>query len=112
MPSGADRAHALALLQRVYRYEGDQLRAAELGREALAEPTTDDRVRAEAGSELASTLFFLRENLEEAMSAATIAVSPGTSYGTWEGWGARGDPRAPRPRDGAERSHRGSRGAS
>jgi DNA-binding CsgD family transcriptional regulator len=74
MPSGADRAHALALLQRVYRYEGDQLRAAELGREALAEPTTDDRVRAEAGSELASTLFFLRENLEEAMSAATIAV--------------------------------------
>ena len=74
MPSGADRAHALALLQRVYRYEGDQLRAAELGREALAEPTTDDQVRAEAASELASTLFFLRENLEDALSAATIAV--------------------------------------
>ena len=73
MPSGADRAHALALLQRVYRYEGDQLRAAELGREALAEPA-DDQVRAEAASELASTLFFLRESLEEALSAATIAV--------------------------------------
>ncbi len=74
MPSGADRAHALAVLQRVCRYEGDQLRAAELGREALAEPTTDDQVRAEAASELASSLFFLRENLEEALSAATIAV--------------------------------------
>ena len=74
MPSGADRAHALALLQRVYRYEGDQLRAAELGRQALAEPTTDDQVRAEAASELASTLFFLRENLDDALSVATIAV--------------------------------------
>jgi DNA-binding CsgD family transcriptional regulator len=74
MPSGADRARTLALLQRVHRYEGDQLRAAELGREALAEPTTDDQVRAEAASELASTLFFLREDLEDALSAATIAV--------------------------------------
>jgi DNA-binding CsgD family transcriptional regulator len=74
MPPGADRAHALALLQRVYRYEGEQLRAAELGREALAEPTTDDRGRAEAAVELSVTLFFLRENLEEALSAATIAV--------------------------------------
>ena len=74
MPSGADRAHALALLQRVYRYEGDQLRAAELGRQALAEPTTDDQVRAEAASELASTLFFLRENLDDALRVATIAV--------------------------------------
>ena len=38
------------------------------------EPTTDDKVRAEAASELASTLFFLREDLEDALSAATIAV--------------------------------------
>jgi DNA-binding CsgD family transcriptional regulator len=74
MPPGADRAYALALLQRVYRYEGDQLRAAELGREALTEPTADDQGRAEAAVELASTLFFLRENLEEALSAATIAA--------------------------------------
>ena len=44
------------------------------GREAVAEPTTDDKVRAEAASELASTLFFLREDLEDALSAATIAV--------------------------------------
>ena len=58
----------------MHRYEGDQLRAAELGREAVAEPTTDDKVRAEAASELASTLFFLREDLEDALSAATIAV--------------------------------------
>ena len=74
MPSGVDRARTLALLQRVHRYEGDQLRAAELGRAALAEPTTDDQVRAEAASELASTLFFLRESLEDALSAAKIAV--------------------------------------
>ena len=42
MPSGADRAHALALLQRVYRYEGDQLRAAELAvrRSRSRRPTT------------------------------------------------------------------------
>ena len=73
MSSGAHRAQALALLQRVYRYEGDQLRAAELGREALAEPA-DDQGRAEAAVELASTLFFLRESLEEALGAATIAV--------------------------------------
>lgn len=82
MPSGADRARALVLLQRVHRYEGDQPRAAELAREVLTEPGADDRVRADAAQGLASTLFFLRENLEDALDLATTAVELSARAGT------------------------------
>jgi DNA-binding CsgD family transcriptional regulator len=72
--SGSARAEALAALSRLYRFGGDQPLAAELARQALAEAGSDDRVRAEAAQGLASTLFFLREDLEEGVELATLAA--------------------------------------
>ena len=71
---GSARAEALAALSRLHRFGGDQPLAAELAREALAEAGSDDRVRAEAAQGLASTLFFLREDLEEAVELAALAA--------------------------------------
>jgi DNA-binding CsgD family transcriptional regulator len=74
VPAGSLRADALALLARVYRFEGDQPLSAELARQALREAGTDERVRAEAAQELSSTLFFLREDLEVALQHAALAA--------------------------------------
>ena len=75
---GSARAEALAALSRLHRFGGDQPLAAELAREALAEAGTDDRVRAEAAFELAATLFFLREDLEEGVELAALASEHAT----------------------------------
>ncbi|MGH3042343.1 MAG: LuxR C-terminal-related transcriptional regulator [Gaiellaceae bacterium] len=71
---GGLRAEALVLLGRLHRYEGDQPRAAELLRRALAETGASERVRAEAAQGLAATLFFLREDLEVALRHAELAA--------------------------------------
>ena len=63
--TGSARAEALVILAQLARYEGDQPQSAEFAREALAQPGTDDRVRAEAARSLANTLFFMREELDE-----------------------------------------------
>ena len=73
-PSGSARSEALAALSRLHRFGGDQPLAAELARQALAEAGPDDRVRAEAAQGLASTLFFLREDLEEGVELAMLAA--------------------------------------
>jgi DNA-binding CsgD family transcriptional regulator len=73
-PNGSDRAEALAALSRLHRFGGDQPLAAELARQALAEAGPDDRVRAEAAHGLASTLLFLREDLDEGVEIAALAA--------------------------------------
>ncbi len=76
--AGVLRAEALVLLGRLHRYGGDQPRAAALLRLALAEAGADDHVRADAAQGLASTLYFMREDLRialrEASRAAELAV--------------------------------------
>ncbi len=72
---GRDRAEALAALSRIHRFQGDQPRAAEVARRALTEAGADDRVHAEAAQGLASTLFYLREDLQEAVDLAASAAS-------------------------------------
>jgi DNA-binding CsgD family transcriptional regulator len=67
-------AEALILLGRLHRYEGDQPQAVELLRRALAEAGASDRVRAEAAQGLAATLFFMREDLEDALRHVALAV--------------------------------------
>ncbi len=71
---GSVRAEALVVLGLLHRYEGNQPLAAEVLRSALAEPGTEDRVRADAAQGLASTLFFMREDLEGALTHATLAA--------------------------------------
>ena len=73
-PTGTARAEALAALSRLHRFEGDQPRGAALAQRALAEADADDRVRAEAARGLAATLFYLREDLEEAADFAALAA--------------------------------------
>jgi DNA-binding CsgD family transcriptional regulator len=74
MSAGQMRAEALVVLGRLRRFGGDQPEAAELLRLALAETGLDDRVRSEAAQGLASTLFFMREELPEAHDLAALAV--------------------------------------
>jgi DNA-binding CsgD family transcriptional regulator len=68
------RSEALVRLARVHHYAGDQRLAVELFRECLADPQADASVRADAAEGLAISLFFLREELPEALSHARSAV--------------------------------------
>ena len=72
--TGSARAAALVILAQLARFEGDQPQSAAFARQALAQPGTDDRVRAEAARNLATTLFFMREELESALEHATLAA--------------------------------------
>jgi DNA-binding CsgD family transcriptional regulator len=75
------RAEALSRLARVEHYAGDQRVAVELFRECLADPQADAPVQADAADGLATSLFFLREELavavDQARSAARIAEENG-----------------------------------
>jgi DNA-binding CsgD family transcriptional regulator len=71
---GSVRAEALVVLGLLHRYEGNQPLAAEVLRGALAEPGADERIRADAAQGLASTLFFMREDLEGALTHAALAA--------------------------------------
>ena len=72
--TGDERAEALATLSRLHRYQGDQPLAAALARRALDEPDAGALMRAEAAQGLAAALFFLREDLEEAVRFATLGA--------------------------------------
>lgn len=72
--SGDFRAEALVLLGRLYRYGGDEPKAATVLREALAETHASERVRADAAQGLAATLFFTREDLHAAARHAALAA--------------------------------------
>ena len=72
--TGSARAAALVLLAELARFEGDQPQSAAFARQALEQPGTDDRVRAEAARNLATTLFYMREELESALEHATLAA--------------------------------------
>ena len=71
--TGSARAAALVSLAQVVRFEGDQPLSAELARQALAQPGTDDLVRAAAARDLAASLLFMREELETALRHAALA---------------------------------------
>jgi DNA-binding CsgD family transcriptional regulator len=76
-PPGPRRAEASSRLARLHHYSGDQRLAVRLFRAALAEAGSDRAVQADAAEGLATALFFLREELDEALeharSAAVIA---------------------------------------
>jgi DNA-binding CsgD family transcriptional regulator len=72
--AGSERAAALVRLARVHHYAGDQRLAVELFRECLADERADVEVRIDAADGLASSLFFLREDLAAALNAARDAA--------------------------------------
>jgi DNA-binding CsgD family transcriptional regulator len=72
--AGSLRAEALSRLARVHHYAGDQRVAVELFRECLADPRVDAFVRADAADGLATSLFFLREELADALLHARSAT--------------------------------------
>jgi len=78
---GSERAEALAALSRIHRFQGDQPQAAVVARQALAEADAGDGVHAEAAQGLASTLFYLREELPEAVELASAAARGATRSG-------------------------------
>jgi DNA-binding CsgD family transcriptional regulator len=71
---GPERAAALSRLAWVHHYAGDQRIAAELFRKSHDEAGADPSVRADAADGLASSLFFLREHLPEALHHARFAA--------------------------------------
>jgi DNA-binding CsgD family transcriptional regulator len=79
---GSLSAEALSRLARVHHYAGDQRLAVELFRKCLADPQADPLVQADAAEGLATSLFFLREELADALgharSAARIAEEDGS----------------------------------
>ncbi len=72
--TGDARAAALVSLAQLARFEGDQPQSAALAGQALGQPGTGDRVRAEAAGGLANALFYMREELESALEHATLAA--------------------------------------
>ena len=79
--TGDERAEALATLSRLHRFQGDQPLAAELARRALDEPDAGGLMRAEAAQGLAAALFFLRQDLEEAVGFATLGAELAAGVG-------------------------------
>jgi DNA-binding CsgD family transcriptional regulator len=79
--AGSQRAQALVRLARLHHYAGDQHVAADLFRRCLADERADASVLADAADGLANSLFFLREELPEALvharSGARIAEEQG-----------------------------------
>lgn len=74
-------ATALPFLARILRWEGDQLRSLDVARAGLAMDGLDDATRGELENNAGSTLFFLREELDEARAhlarAAELAARAG-----------------------------------
>jgi DNA-binding CsgD family transcriptional regulator len=80
-PSAAARAEALTQLAWVCVFEGDQPRAADLARRALAEPGARFSARADAENCLAAVLTHMGEDLEAAARHAARAASLGARCG-------------------------------
>lgn len=74
MPTGREQAVALSRLARIHNYEGDQRMAVGLFRQVLGEADGDASISADAAEGLATSLFYLREDLEEALRHARLAV--------------------------------------
>jgi DNA-binding CsgD family transcriptional regulator len=72
--SGPWRAEALVALARVHLHGGDQQRARDLAARAVAEAAGDQRLEADGAQLLASAMFFLREELPDALRHATRAT--------------------------------------
>ena len=79
--TGDARAAALVSLAQLARFEGDQPQSAALAGQALGQPGTGDRVRAEAAGGLANALFYMREELESALEHATLAADLAAGLG-------------------------------
>jgi DNA-binding CsgD family transcriptional regulator len=80
-PAGPARAAALVRLARLYHYAGDQRVAVKLFRESLEHAGTDPSLQADAADGLATSLFFLREDLPEALEQARFAARIAASEG-------------------------------
>ena len=80
-PSSAARAEALTKLGWVCVFQGDQPRAADLARRALAERGARLSARADAESCLAAVLTHMGEDLEDAAGGAARAASLGECCG-------------------------------
>jgi DNA-binding CsgD family transcriptional regulator len=80
-PSATARAEALTKLAWVCVFQGDQPRAADLARRALAERGARLSARADAESCLAAVLTHMGEDLEEAAGRASRAASLGARCG-------------------------------
>ena len=74
MPTGREHALALSRLARIHNYEGDQKMAARLFKQALVEADGDPSISADAAEGLATSLFYLREDLQGALRQARFAV--------------------------------------
>ena len=72
--SAPERAVSLLRLAWVNHWAGDQRLAVELFRECLAEGHADAALRMDAHDGLANSLFFLRENLTDALSHSRSAA--------------------------------------
>ena len=70
----SQRSEALVRLARVHHYAGDQRLAVELFRTCLADPRAGAAVQADASEGLATSLFFLREELPDALGYARFAA--------------------------------------
>jgi DNA-binding CsgD family transcriptional regulator len=80
-PSSAARAQALTQLGWVCAFQGDQPRATDLARLALAEAGADMSTRADAENCLSSALLFMGEDLEDAARGAARTVELGVRCG-------------------------------
>jgi DNA-binding CsgD family transcriptional regulator len=76
-PSSAARAEALTQLGWLCAFQGDQPRAADLARSALAEAGAGMSTRADAENCLSSALLFMGEDLEDAARSAARTVELG-----------------------------------
>jgi DNA-binding CsgD family transcriptional regulator len=74
-PAGPRRAEALSRLARLHHYSGDQRLAVRLFRDALADAESDRSVHVDAAEGLATALFFLRRELDEALEHARYAAT-------------------------------------
>lgn len=80
-PSSAARSEAMTHLGWVCAFQGDQPRAAELARHALAEPGAHMSARADAENCLSSALLFMGEDLEQAARSAARTAELGERCG-------------------------------
>jgi DNA-binding CsgD family transcriptional regulator len=80
-PSSAARAEALTQLGWLCAFQGDQPKAAELARSALAEAGAGMSTRADAENCLSSALLFMGEDLEDAALSAARTAELGVRCG-------------------------------
>ena len=75
------RAEALGRLARLHHYSGDQRLAISIFRDCLSSPRVEASVRIDAAIGLATSLYFLREELADALGYARLASQTAAESG-------------------------------